>query len=150
MTAKTRVVMGKIITHRDRFSDQPLEETVASFVKAIHGSEVEARVRNALKRGAIAPAIVHAEVNHGRWIVKCHTCRGAQLANRWERWFFCTDCLNQRFDGRLVSVHWPDEDEVRKIEGLLMERDDPGTRHWKPSETVDDLARENADHGVMS
>lgn len=78
-------------------------------------------------------------VNHGRWMVLC-PCGSAQLASRSDRRFFCVDCGNSTW----VKVSWP-EDE-REIERVLGYRPDPRTRNWDPSQTVEDLRRENREH----
>ena len=49
--------------------------------------------------------------------------------------------------GSGLAVLWPDARV--EIEALLVKRDDPNTRNWLIGETVDDLARENAERGVM-
>jgi hypothetical protein len=38
--------------------------------------------------------------------------------------------------------------DVEAIEGALVVRPDRSTRNWQPGETVDDLLRENREHGI--
>jgi hypothetical protein len=40
-------------------------------------------------------------------------------------------------------AHW------RGIEQILADRPDPSTRNWLPGETLGDLERENAEHGIV-
>lgn len=84
-----------------------------------------------------------AEVNAGRWIVRC-PCGGAQRASKVDRRFFCVDCLNEWVSGQWVRVEWPRE--IEAIEELLSQRPDRETASWVPGESVDDLRSQNAEH----
>lgn len=100
--------------------------------------------------------VAHAEVNHGRWIVRCPfsrennydpPCDGAQLASEAHKRFFCVDCLHgeeRSARGRWLRVVWPEDATRREIERLLLERRYVENRSWKPSETPDDLRSENS------
>lgn len=147
--AGAKVKLGRIKSHEDILGSS-LADAVLLYVRKAHGREVERECRVAIQRGEFAPMIIHAEINTGRWIVKCPVCPGAQMAHRTERWFFCTDCLNQHIDSRMASVNWPDESEVRELQRVLMDRPVPLNRNWKPGETVEHLERENAARGVGS
>lgn len=85
-------------------------------------------------------------VNHGRWIVQCPTCRSAQIAAKSDRRFFCIECDNIVDDKQWLTVDWPADPDA--IEAELGKRPDPNTQGWHPGETVEDLARENTEHGV--
>lgn len=106
-------------------------------------------VRTLIKRGVrisgkvadIAP--VNAEVNHGRWIVRCPFCTGAELADAAEPLFVCLSCGNASIGGDFVPVRFP-RDRF-EIESTLLERPDEETRNWLPSETVRKLRDENRD-----
>lgn len=88
---------------------------------------------------------VHTYVNRSLWAVDCPFCAGAMPAQPDEP-FFCPDCLMQGNGFKAMAVEWPDERAA--IEALLVKRNDPNTRNWLVGETADDLARENAEHGV--
>ena len=91
---------------------------------------------------------LHAEANHGRWIVVCPDCAGAQFACPDDRRFMCNECANAAVGGFWRPVIWPKE--RAKIDELLMLRPDPKTRHWVPGESVANLKAENKANGVAS
>lgn len=87
-----------------------------------------------------------AFVNDGRWVCVC-SCGGAQVTARTDRRFWCEECRSPGW----TDVAWPDDDVVNEAEAILSARPDPRSRNWKPWEqTVEDLAGENAAHGVRS
>jgi hypothetical protein len=88
---------------------------------------------------------VVARVNEGRWIADCPFCAGAQFTSPDDRRFLCADCGNEAIDGKWMRVVWPAAPEV--IEDVLIVRPTEN-RHWFPYESVADLARENAAHGL--
>lgn len=91
-----------------------------------------------------------AELNHGRWIVRCLFCPGANLACWIDQRFFCVDCFHRsepRAVGRWLLVEWPDELEA--IESLIAKRPEPN-RSWQVGETLENLEQENAEHGIRS
>ena len=98
-------------------------------------------LEDALTAG-VAPrsAAVYAVANHGRWIVQCPDCFGAQLAAPEDRRFMCTDCGNQAIGVLWRPVIWPAAPE--EISALLDSRP-TDLANWSPAETVDDLRREN-------
>lgn len=92
-----------------------------------------------------------AEVNHGRWVIRCPFCPGAMLASREDRRFFCVDCLHAgtQAEGKWLAVRWPSDAELEKGERLLATREVPMTRNWDPArESVADLDAENRARGV--
>lgn len=91
---------------------------------------------------------VHARANHGRWIVECPDCSGAQLACPDDHRFMCNECANAVVGGFYRPVIWPRD--KAKIEALLMARSDPSTRNWFPHESVTDLRAENKTFGVSA
>jgi hypothetical protein len=108
-----------------------------------HRWDVDPFVPQGVAVGVSTPAFV----NHGRWVVRCPFCAGAQLAHpdRTDR-FFCIDCLNDLAGRQWISVTWPDD--VSAIESVLELRPEVTTRSWWPHETVEDLRAENIAHGV--
>lgn len=85
--------------------------------------------------------ILEAEINHGRWIVKCE-CNGAEKA--WEEGLFmCLSCLNGAHKHQYRKVVFP-EQRV-DIESVLLCRPIPN-RNWHPGEIVDQLKAENEEH----
>lgn len=99
------------------------------------------RARFQMPEGTVGT--VPAEVNHGRWIVKCPAprCEGAQLASEGDPRFFCVDCLFEELPSSgWLRVVWPKDRQG--IEAALAPRRPP-FRNWLPHETVEDLLREN-------
>lgn len=88
-----------------------------------------------------------AEVNHGRWVVRCPFCASAQLAAKTDKRFFCVECLSEQVGRRWVRVDWPAD--VEAIEAALLRRVDRSTQHWRQGETVGMLMAENAARGVV-
>lgn len=89
---------------------------------------------------------VLAEINHGRWIVRCPFCPGAEEADPEEPIFYCLSCGNADNYGQVMTVEFPANRE--EIEQALLARPDMGNRNWTAGEELADLARENAAHGV--
>ena len=99
-------------------------------------------------QGVATKLVAVAEVNHGRWIVRCPFCTSAQLAAKSDRRFFCVTCLNEQVGRRWVRVMWPAASLVVGIEAALLVRPETAFMYWRPGESVADLAAENAAHGV--
>jgi hypothetical protein len=93
----------------------------------------------AAKLGSKLTAI-EVYANHGRWVVECPTCHGAQLAVRTDPRFMCVNCGNASVGGVWRPVIWPKDHP--EIEAILDARPMPHTRNWAPGETVKDLRRE--------
>ena len=83
-------------------------------------------------------------VNHGRWIVDCPDCNGAQIASRMGL-FFCVDCGNVANRGCWYAVRFPTEQTV--IDAVLLTRP-PKNRNWQPGETLEQLRAENSLRGL--
>lgn len=125
-----------ILLHRSQFAELPIHS---------HWLSPEPRrIPTEIAHGA--PLL--ARVEHGRWLVQCDFCAGAQLASRGDRRFFCIDCQNAAHGGKWRRVVWPGDHA--DIESALLERPVPATRNWNPGETVADLHRENAEYGVKA
>jgi len=87
---------------------------------------------------------VQAEVNHGRWLVRCPACAGAEEADPQEPVFYCLSCGNSDNDGHVMTVVFSDDRET--IEKILLLRP-MENRNWKTRETLQDLVIENLEHG---
>lgn len=83
-------------------------------------------------------------VNWGKWIWDCPEafCNNAEGLIPGQSEVTCSNC------GRVASLDWPSG--LFAIEEQLARRPVPQTRNWYPGESVDDLRRENAAHGVDS
>lgn len=93
---------------------------------------------------------VPVRINHGRWIVDCPFCPGAQMADPEDRRFFCVDCLHAGTpaEGCWLRVEWPPADRRAAAEELLERRLVPH-QNWQPeTESIGDLRRENEQHEV--
>jgi len=88
---------------------------------------------------------VKAEINHGRWIVRCPACSGAEEADPGEPIFYCLSCGNDENGGHVMQVVFPDDRAA--IEAALLRRE-MGNRNWAPGESLSDLEMENAEHGL--
>lgn len=94
-----------------------------------------------------ADAGLVARVYHGLWIVDCDCCNGAQVVHPGDP-FQCVGCYNHDHDYCWRPVIFPPDAVRQQIEALLSKRRRPEEMNWFPHETVADLARENAEHGV--
>lgn len=92
-------------------------------------------------------AAVQVYVNHGRWLVRCPACGSCQVAAETDRKFFCANCLNHHVGGQWLPALWPPLAARHAIETLLGRRAIPN-QNMLPGETVETLARENAEHGL--
>src|SRR5690242_1060929 len=111
----------------------------AEFVQAIIGARRQAIP---LPKDTDTSTPCYAEVNHGRWIVNCPFCAGAELADPDDRRFFCLSCYNASVDGKWLTVSWPAE--RKEIEAELLERPKAENVNWSPGETVASLRAEAA------
>lgn len=100
---------------------------------------------------AVGSSPLTAVVNHGVWVALdgCGTREGVHgggvvWLDRPMVW--CPLCRNKVAGWRWRPVVLPAEREA--IEAALLARPDVATRNWHPGETVDDLRRENRDHGL--
>jgi hypothetical protein len=92
------------------------------------------------RRGDAASALA-VRVNHGRWVIDCPDCGGAQLACRTDPRFFCTDCGNAAVGGAWRPVRWPAD--AAGVEAALGARP-LGLQNWTEDEPVGLLRAENA------
>jgi hypothetical protein len=94
-----------------------------------------------------------AEINHGVWIASCACRSPGDPAPGCIVWLaaplgWCVRCSNAAAGGRWRPIVLPEPDERAAIEAALAVRPSVETRNWTPGETVADLARQNAEHGV--
>jgi len=91
---------------------------------------------------------VRARVNHDRWLCECPLpgCRGAELVSPDHPIFWCQSCNMIANGSKAMAVIFPPE--KAEIDAVLMQRLDKVNRNWYPHETVSDLLRENAAHGI--
>lgn len=118
---------------------------------------------------------ISLRVNHGRWIADCPKCNSALTIQNlgqpqlYER-FACYDCgygLADLFKKMLstvpprdrlrlfenegpffqISIVYPDD--KAEIESFLLAREMAENQNWQSSETLQDLIRENIEHGVV-
>jgi hypothetical protein len=96
---------------------------------------------------ATASGAVTAEVNDGRWIVKCPDCTGAMAGEPSHPFFMCDACWNIGNSGRWYSVTFP----VNRValETELLKRPLTSNRNWLPGETLADLVAQNLEHGIV-
>lgn len=114
--------------------------SVAERCLASHWPRGVARFR---PRELVAIPVAIAEVNHGRWIVRCPFCTSAQFASKTDHRFFCVDCLNDRGGRAWVSVLWPDVQTIVAIERALLARPEIDFMNWRSTMAVDALLAEN-------
>ncbi len=87
-------------------------------------------------------APVTAYVNHGRWIADCGMCRTPMFVRPEWPLACCPQC-----GARYAAVAFPPD--IAALTTLLCRRPDPENQNWQPPETVDDLRRENEEHGYV-
>lgn len=79
--------------------------------------------------------------NHGRWIVQCPDCNGAQLACSTDRRFMCSECGNVAIDGLWRPVVWPADHQ--ELGELISVRADRTRQNYEPGETVAQIREQN-------
>lgn len=95
-------------------------------------------------QGFAIGASLPAEVVEGQWIVRCDGCPNAQFTARFDKRFFCVNCLNVNHGGQWVKVRWPRDSE--KGEQVLLARPFFQQRNWLAGETLAQLIAENREH----
>jgi len=83
---------------------------------------------------------IHVYANHGRWVVECPDCCGAQIASAVDYRFMCTVCANVAVEGLWRSVIWPEE--YAEIDEALCCRENTANQNWVPGETLEELKAE--------
>lgn len=87
----------------------------------------------------LAPVKVEARVDWGRWLVDCPFCPGAALVDWDEPLHFCLSCHNAAGGHRWVEVVLPTQEERNAIEAALEDLPE-SAQHWRPGQTIEDLA----------
>ncbi len=134
----------KIITHEDIFR-LPYGEFVRYSASR---KSMQAPAQDGVTDGEIV-----AYVNHGRWVAECPDCAGAQLVSELERRFWCLNCGNAAVNFAWRHVRMPQKRTAIEAELVIRpaaRSERAITRNWLPGETVEDLQRENVEHGVDS
>lgn len=134
----------KIITHEDIFR-LPYGE----FVRY----SASRKFMQAPAQDGVTDGEIVAYVNHGRWIAECPDCAGAQLVSELERRFWCLNCGNAAVNFAWRHVRMPQKRTAIEAELVIRpaaRSERAITRNWLPGETVEDLQRENVEHGVDS
>jgi hypothetical protein len=82
-----------------------------------------------------------ARINQGRWIATCPRCNSDTMGWPDNPNSICIG------EGLIFPVDYPHQDDLRKIEQLLLHRPNEN-RNWTPGETLDTLREENRTHGL--
>jgi hypothetical protein len=98
-------------------------------------------------RGVDAGSPLPVRLDHGRWVVDCPDCSGAQLASESDLRFLCNYCGNAAVGGSWRRTVWPSSRD--QIESAVQARPE---RHqsWHPTESVVDLVIENDANDVAT
>jgi len=83
---------------------------------------------------------LEAEINHGRWIVRCPYCSGAEIAESEDPVFMCLSCFNEKNGGRFRPVKFPVD--LESIEAELKSRKNENHQNWITGESLEDLKGE--------
>ena len=94
-----------------------------------------------------AKAVAHAEIDAGRWIVRCPWCSSAQSAFSTDPRFFCVDCLNEAVGHKWIRVVWPTNQTRNAIEHTLQVAPRAAQMRWRPDESMADVKRRLREQG---
>jgi hypothetical protein len=86
-----------------------------------------------------APAL-KVYLNHGRWVVNCPDCNGAQLACFDDKRFMCNECANVAVGNLWRVIVWPED--RRAVEEAVAARP-VLNQNWVAGESIADLLRQN-------
>jgi hypothetical protein len=105
-----------------------------------------------LDRVVLTAVALPARVNHGVWIASCPCgARGTPAPGgvvfTATPLVCCARCGNQAAGRGWRPVALPNEPTRRRIEAILLCRPRVEDRNWEPGETLDDLMRQNREHG---
>lgn len=104
--------------------------------------------RQPMPRETAEGPVLQAEINHGRYLVRCPSCAGAELVDLEDPRFFCLSCMMVQCGGKWLPVKLPSAAHRAKLEAELMKRTRQENRNWLPGETLKQLRGENAAHGI--
>jgi hypothetical protein len=104
------------------------------------------------------PVVAVVYMNWGKWVADCPRpfCLNAEQFGRCDdgtigglggELFHCRDDTRHGGCGLTCPAQWPAN--VEDLEAVILARPVPGTRNWRPGETLDDLIHENAAHGLV-
>lgn len=91
--------MSKIKTAAD-VHKMPLDKFV--------GNIVNMRRANVALPKSVSRTTVTAEINYGRWVVRCPFCAGAEMGDPEDKRFFCLSCYNEKAGGKWLKVKFPE------------------------------------------
>ena len=98
---------------------------------------------------------INAFVLDGRWVARCE-CGGQEVVDHRDPLFICLNpiCYNISTGHYPRKVRFPSKKDRKKLAEILLARPNPINRNWdrngifgKP-ETLEDLERENENHGL--
>lgn len=93
---------------------------------------------------------VHAEIREGRWLAQCRWCRLhhrlTPMLTRPDWSLACCSVCGARYEGS--NVVFPDDPLRSEIIAVLLLRPFRENQNWLQRQTVEDLVRENEQHGV--
>lgn len=143
----------KIITFAEKLKivNQPPKtsvETVMDFVREVFYHTRADKLGIVLgSHNDLGPVVVKARVNQSRWIADCPSsdCHGAEYVDMDNKIFMCSGCWNVDYDYKWLRISVPND--RRKMEAVLLLRP-PKFRNWFPNETIEDLKKENIEHGL--
>ncbi len=92
--------------------------------------------------------ILEAEVNVGRWLVRCPFCAGAEMIWEDSLIFMCESCWNKKVDYKFLKVKLPLK--RTQIEKLLELRPNTINKNWLPNDTIKAIEAENLAHGIVT
>ena len=99
-------------------------------------------------KGARTGTPLKAYINHGRWVVDCPYCSGAEHVDPDDKSFFCFNCGMEHNGNRPQPVTFPLKATRLKIEEVLVTRPIEN-RNWT-KETLAELQRVNIKNGLDS
>lgn len=88
---------------------------------------------------------VSAYIIRSQWVADCPHCGTTSLVEITAP-FFCPQCVMR--DNGMLPAELIMPSNRAEIETLLVKRGNPDNRNWSLTETVEDLQRENKEHGV--
>lgn len=98
--------------------------------------------------GARKGVPIAARINHGRWIMDCPYCSGAEMVDPDDKRFFCLHCFMEENLNKPRPVTFPPKPQRLAIERVLLLRPLKINRNWFPGETIAELKQENIDNGL--
>lgn len=92
--------------------------------------------------------------NWGRWVANCPQCPNAEHYGADSLTGHVGGLTNSSFRCSFCGFHgkpkWPDRQIRSRVEQALASRPSPANRNWQPGESLELLAGENIEHGVLT